>query len=77
MRNRKIKKIVNHFGITRQREKLKEECKEFLADPNNFEIADIYNVVVGLHDACNSIQNIAKQKQDRTLHRIKTIPDYF
>jgi len=77
MRNRKIKKIVDHFGIVRQREKLKEECREFLKDPNNSEIADIYNVVVGIHDECHSIRNIAKQKQDRTLYRIKTIPDYF
>ena len=77
MRNRRIKKIVQHFGVTRQIEKLKEEAKEFLEDPNSSEIADIYNVVVGIHDSSRPVRDMAKSKQIRTLERIRTIPDYF
>ncbi|MDA3940472.1 MAG: hypothetical protein PF693_14375 [Spirochaetia bacterium] len=77
MNNDRIHLIVNHFGRPKQIEKLKEECREFLKDPNNSEIADIYNVVVGIHSTDEEVQQIAEEKQKRTLLRIRTVPGYF
>ena len=77
MNNDKIHAIISHFGKVRQIEKLKEECREFLEDPNNSEIADLYNVVVGIHSVDEEVQQIAVEKQDRTLLKIRTVPNYF
>ena len=77
MRNKRILKIIKHYGYQKQIEKLKEESAEFLEDPCVSEIADIYNVVTGIYYASKSVRDMAKSKQIRTLERIRTIPDYF
>lgn len=68
-----LRMIMNHFGIENQLEKLREEAKEYLeSDYDISEIADIYVVVKQLYNASPEIQEIVRQKIQRTLSRMET-----
>jgi len=69
----KLNYIYNYFDHpeVKQREKLKEEAKEFLDDPNNSELADILVLCLQLFLNDCDVRKEFYFKLNRTIERIK------
>ena len=71
----KLRKIYKYFGgYEHQKDKLAEECHEYLGSGRNdeaAEIADLWVVAEQLRLHSPVIQNLIEHKIDRTLTRIK------
>ena len=65
-----LNKIFNYFGL-KQKEKLQEECHEYIEDMNEKEAADVWIVATQLYLNSPKMREAVKCKIDRTLKRIE------
>ncbi|MCD6381734.1 MAG: hypothetical protein J7L43_02030 [Candidatus Aenigmarchaeota archaeon] len=69
-RSKRLRDIYKHFGDKTQREKLSEECMEYVESGEDEEIADLYILASQLFLTSEKIRELVEYKIGRTETRI-------